>query len=499
MRTPMRTIFKFRLIIPQSRFAISMLLSTSLLLLAVLLLSGLLFGGATVASAQVGASSVDQADSIDQPDIVGGRESDEGAWPWQVALVDKYYENAHSGQFCGGTLIAPQWVLTAGHCVTNLNDASFLDVVIGRHRLSSDQGQRLAVNEIHIHPEYNGSLRDPDLALLYLSEPVTYTPVAIDTSGVLSAEERSLSGMVVGWGRYSQSSYQGSDVLREVTVPVHPLAVCRTAFSYYLAEYITDDQICVGYGKGAKGVCHGDSGGPLLIPSDDGTGWVQVGITNWGNGYCYSDYFSDNYSLFARISSFQPWIQSCMANQKSKECRGGDGYEPDDDFGSAALISTDGLSQTHTFHYAGDVDWLKFEATAGKIYIFETFDLDYNTDTILWLYGTDGRHAIIYQDDNYSDYYSSDRASTIRWKATNSGTYFLAVENHWRSGTLQRAYHIRGNEYEHEMFLPVISSQTNVNVPIAIVTAIAVVVTPATTPTPDGSNILPMPTATPTP
>ena len=54
---------------------------------------------------------------VDDTDIIGGSEAEPGAWPWQVALIQRTQPNAYFGQFCGGSLIAPDWVLTAAHCV----------------------------------------------------------------------------------------------------------------------------------------------------------------------------------------------------------------------------------------------------------------------------------------------------------------------------------------------------------------------------------------------
>lgn len=66
----------------------------------------------------------------DSPDILGGREAQPGAWPWQVALLRRLEPNPFLGQFCGGTLIAEDWVLTAAHCVEGV-EPYFIDVLVG--------------------------------------------------------------------------------------------------------------------------------------------------------------------------------------------------------------------------------------------------------------------------------------------------------------------------------------------------------------------------------
>ncbi|HMN29250.1 MAG TPA: trypsin-like serine protease, partial [Caldilineaceae bacterium] len=105
--------------------------------------------------------------SQDAPAIIGGEEAAPGAWPWMVALVLASEPNARDGQFCGGSLIQEQWVLTAAHCTffgaTPLQPEN-IDVVLGRHRLSDNTGSRLDVDQIVRHPNYITTAFDFDVA-----------------------------------------------------------------------------------------------------------------------------------------------------------------------------------------------------------------------------------------------------------------------------------------------------------------------------------------------
>ena len=111
-----------------------------------------------------------------KPAIVGGEETAVGAWPWMAALVYRAFGNALDGQFCGGSLIDAEWVLTAAHCVLNgdgsVADPYSIDVVLSRHQLSSSEGVRVALQEILPHPGYDSASSDHDLALLHLATPV---------------------------------------------------------------------------------------------------------------------------------------------------------------------------------------------------------------------------------------------------------------------------------------------------------------------------------------
>ncbi len=104
---------------------------------AALAIGALLVNYAGVAWAQASRDAVVPAVAAqaDAPDIIGGREAMPGAWPWQAALVSHMSSNDYDGQFCGGSLIATDWVLTAAHCVEGV-EASLLDLVVGAHRLT---------------------------------------------------------------------------------------------------------------------------------------------------------------------------------------------------------------------------------------------------------------------------------------------------------------------------------------------------------------------------
>ncbi len=96
-----------------------------------------------------------------------------------------------------------------------------------------------------------------------------------------------------------------------------------------------------------------------------------------------------------------------------------DVYEDDDTKEDAGIIDDDTL-QSHTLHIGGDVDWLKFEAVAGKTYTIETFSAVY-TDTKLYLYGTDGTSQLAYNDDK------SNQSRISDWVCSTSETYYIKV------------------------------------------------------------------------
>ena len=103
-----------------------------------------------------------------------------------------------------------------------------------------------------------------------------------------------------------------------------------------------------------------------------------------------------------------------------------DAFESDDTSGSATLIATTGVTQTHNFHVAEeDEDWFKFTIAADATYIIQTRDLGSSADTYIYLYDTDATTLL-----NANDDYGGTLASQIEWQAPMDGTYYLMVK-HW--------------------------------------------------------------------
>ncbi len=240
--------------------------------------------------------------------IVGGQEAVPGAWPWQVALFVNL-PGVYQGQFCGGSLLTEEIVVTASHCVDGLSIAP-LSVVVGRHALSSNEGQQVAVSEIIINSAYDPFTLDNDIALLRLATPVTLTE-KVKLVNLIGADQLSLAAVGVaatatGWGDLQEGAGLGSDTLQQVTVPIVDNATCNFVYQSYAGssdEFVTANMICAGLPQGGKDTCQGDSGGPLVV-RDGNNGWLQVGITSWGLG-CARPGFP---GIYARVSHFLPWI-----------------------------------------------------------------------------------------------------------------------------------------------------------------------------------------------
>ena len=232
------------------------------------------------------------------PGIVGGGPADPDAWPSMVSIGDSSNPNRH---LCGGSLIDPEWVLTAAHCVIG-DSPGDLVAVIDRYDLSTTDGEIIPVSEIISHKDFSLITLDNDIALLKLAMPSnSQTTPYICTNQTILADAGKIS-TVTGWGALS-SGGPSPDLLHQVEVPIVSTAVCNDPTSYN--GDITENMMCAGFAAGGKDACQGDSGGPLYVPDDEG-GWVEAGIVSWGIG-CAAPNF---YGVYTRVSQYQTWIES---------------------------------------------------------------------------------------------------------------------------------------------------------------------------------------------
>lgn len=230
----------------------------------------------------------------EQP-IIGGDEALLGEWPWQAQL-DRY-----GSHWCGGSVIAERWVVTAAHCVAG-QLASAFDVSAGLidRAAPGPQAQTLGVLNLIVHPDYDPVDLSNDVALMELDGDFTFDafvqPIALSDAAAPIGQ----TAFVTGWGNTSPGSGSSNDLM-ETTLPIQSQRVCNGAGTLPLT--VDETMVCAGFVGGEQGGCHGDSGGPLVMPSSSFSGgWQLVGTVSWGvGGTCSS------YTVFGRVSEFVSW------------------------------------------------------------------------------------------------------------------------------------------------------------------------------------------------
>ena len=246
-----------------------------------------------VASALAGATG--DRDHPERPNtagpvgVVGGAPVADGSWPDAAAV---YWGDSVS---CSGVLVAPNVVLTAGHCEGNLTWVTLgtSDYDVG--------GETLPIAEAHTHPDYLGTY---DVTVLILGEDATVAPRAIALDCVV--EDSLIVGApvaVVGFGATDPWAAQWGTVLQEAfTEVVDP--VCADLSADCNAAVSPGGELIAG-GDGVDS-CSGDSGGPLylLTPSGD----YLVGLTS--RGVVPAPTPCGGGGIYVRVDAVVDWIEA---------------------------------------------------------------------------------------------------------------------------------------------------------------------------------------------
>jgi secreted trypsin-like serine protease len=231
--------------------------------------------------------------------IVGGTPVPIGAYPWIVA-IGRADKPLLVGQFCGGSLIGTDWVLTAAHCVDLLVSLDDVVVMYGSNHLDKG-GEKLEVAQILIHEEWDRPTHKNDIALIRLQSPpkglTAIRPLAKAQAAQLFGD--TALAVVAGWGLTETGA--ASNDLRHVGVEVVSNQRCNQPASY--DGDIVPTMVCAGFIEGERDACGGDSGGPLMVFDRKG-GFLLAGIVSFGDGCALPEKFG----VYTRVADFGDWI-----------------------------------------------------------------------------------------------------------------------------------------------------------------------------------------------
>lgn len=219
-----------------------------------------------------------------QTKIIGGVDADQ-EYSFMASM-----QSADGGHRCGASLIDPQWLVIAAHCVEG-EDAANYEFRINSNTVS-DGGEVVKAAEFVVHPDYTGGV--DDLALVKLEAAATSAPITLASEASPGTKSR-----ILGWGATQPDGSGAPENLQQLDTSVVENSECTE---------IGDKDLCTDNPNGDSGACYGDSGGPQIV--DNNGEWVLIGATSRsGNG---DPTCATGPSIYTNVTAYTDWINETI-------------------------------------------------------------------------------------------------------------------------------------------------------------------------------------------